>query len=95
MKFVFSGTMLRFVDYNSELEISGPNFQLALDSLFKEKPALRNVLFDGPKHLRRTHQVFLNGESMALKYYRDEGARRDLEVSKKDTVYFMTAIAGG
>ena len=95
MKFMFSGTMLRFVDYESELEISSDNFQSALEQLFERKPALRRVLLDGSVQLRRTHQVFLNGERIARDYYGDEEARRTLALSAQDSVYFLTAIAGG
>ncbi len=95
MTFVFSGTMLRFVDYDKEVEIAGQDLQSALDGLLVKKPALSNVLLDGTTQLRRTHQVFLNGESLDPAYYSDETLRRALPVSDHDTVYFLTAIAGG
>jgi sulfur-carrier protein len=95
MKFMFSGTMLRFVDYESEVEISEPNFELALNALLNKAPALQNVLLDGEKNLRRTHQMFLNGESMEARYYSDRQARSTLPMQPNDSVYFLTAIAGG
>ena len=95
MKFMFSGTMLRFVDYEPEVEISEPNFELALNALLAKAPALQNVLLDGEKNLRRTHQMFLNGESMEARYYSDRQARSALPMQPNDSVYFLTAIAGG
>jgi hypothetical protein len=87
--------MLRFVDYESEVEISEPNFELALSALLTKAPALQNVLLDGEKNLRRTHQMFLNGESMEPRYYSDRQARSTLAMQPNDSVYFLTAIAGG
>ncbi|HYH97663.1 MoaD/ThiS family protein [Hyalangium sp.] len=95
MKFIFSGTMLRFVDYSHEVEISEPNFELALKGLLAKAPALEGVLLDSNKNLRRTHQMFLNGESMEARYYSDAQARNALAVQPTDSVYFLTAIAGG
>ena len=95
MKFAFSGTMLRFVDYAKEVEISEPNFQLALETLVSRNPPLQSVLLDGEGNLRRTHQMFLNGESMDARYYSDTQARGELAMQPGDSVYILTAIAGG
>lgn len=95
MKFIFSGVMLRFVDYAKEVEISEPNFQLALTELISRNPGLQSVLLDGEGNLRRTHQMFLNGESMDARYYCDAEARGELAMQSDDSIYFLTAIAGG
>ena len=95
MKFTFSGTMLRFVEYAKEVEIPEPNFQLALEALLSRHPQLQSVLLDGEGSLRRTHQMFLNGESMDARYYSDAKARGDLAMQPDDSVYILTAIAGG
>ncbi len=95
MKFIFSGTMLRFSGYSKEIEVSAGNFQLALEELLNQKPALKEVLLDGPKCIRRTHQIFLNGEKVPIEHYSDEEARRRLMLSSEDSVYLLTAIAGG
>ena len=95
MKFVFSGTMLRFVDYAREVEISQPTLERALAELLAQRPGLRTVLLDGAGNLRRSHQMFLNGESMDPRYYTDRQARAALPTEPADSVYFLTAIAGG
>ena len=95
MKFVFSGTMLRFVDFSKEVDIAESNLELALKSLLACKPQLKPVLLDREGNIRRSHQMFFNGESMGLHYYRNPQAREDLVVGDEDTVYFLTAIAGG
>lgn len=95
MKFVFSGTMLRFVDFAREVDIAEPNLERALGALLDQRPGLRPVLLDAAGNLRRSHQMFLNGESMDPRYYSDAGARADLATGADDSVYFLTAIAGG
>jgi hypothetical protein len=95
VKFLFSGTMLRFVDFAREVDIAEPNLELALGALLDQRPGLRPVLLDAAGNLRRSHQMFLNGESMDPRYYSDAGARADLATGADDSVYFLTAIAGG
>lgn len=95
MKFIFSGTMLRFVDYAREVEIPEPDFQRALQELLSRNPPLQPVLLDGEGNLRRTHQMFLNGECMDTRYYSDTRARGELAMEPDDSVYILTAIAGG
>src|SRR5207249_1908511 len=68
IKFVFNGLMLRFVDFAKEIEIAAPNFEHALWVLLERYPRLAPVLLDGQGGVRRTHQMFLNGESMASRY---------------------------
>jgi hypothetical protein len=95
MKFMFSGTMLRFVEYAREIEVPEPNLEQALQTLLTRVPALASVLVDGQKNIRRTHQMFLNGESIDSRYYGDAEARTTLPMQPGDSVYFLTAIAGG
>ena len=95
MKFIFSGTMLRFVDFAPEVEISEPSLELALRTLVSQHPLLGSVLLDGEGNVRRTHQMFLNGELMDVRYYSDNRARGELAMQRGDSVYFLTAIAGG
>jgi sulfur-carrier protein len=95
MKFMFSGTMLRFVDFAKEIEVAEPNLELALRTLLARRPQLKPVLLDGEGNLRRSHQMFLNGESMAAHYYHDPRARSEVALDSADSVYFLTAIAGG
>ncbi len=95
LKFVFNGLMLRFVDFMKEVEIPAPNFEVALQSLLERYPTLVPVLLDGEGRVRRTHQMFLNGESMERRYYSDAQARSQLPVQPGDSVYVLTAVAGG
>jgi hypothetical protein len=95
VKFIFNGIMLRFVDFTKEVEIAAPNFELALRGLLERFPRLAPVLLDGEGRVRRTHQMFLNGESMAPLYYRDAQARSELAIQPGDSVFVLTAVAGG
>jgi hypothetical protein len=95
MKFMFSGVMLRFVDFSKAIEVSEPNLELALKTLLARWPQLGPVLLDGEGRLRRSHQMFLNGESVEARYYSDPQARSQLAMGPDDSVYFLTAIAGG
>jgi len=95
VKFIFSGTMLRFVDFAREVDIPEPNLERALAALLDQRPDLRPVLLDGAGNLRRSHQMFLNGESMHPRYYSDSRARAEVATAADDSVYFLTAIAGG
>lgn len=95
MTFVFSGTMLRFVDFARQVEIPEPNLERALAALLAQRPRLRPVLLDSAGNLRRSHQMFLNGESMHPRYYSDPQARAAVATEPADSVYFLTAIAGG
>lgn len=93
--FVFNGLMLRFVDFAREVEIAAPNFEQALQGLLSRHPKLVPVLLDGEGQVRRTHQLFLNGENMERRYYSDPRARSELPIHPGDSVYVLTAIAGG
>ncbi len=95
MKFMFSGALLRFAGFAKEIEISEPNLELALKALLAQRPTLRPVLLHGEGNLRRSHQMFVNGESVESRYYSDSQARSELALGHEDSVFFLTAIAGG
>jgi hypothetical protein len=95
MKFMFSGALLRFAEFSKEIEIAEPTLGRALTSLLDARPQLRPVLLDGVQNVRRSHQMFLNGESMDRNYYTDQHARDRLALDPADSVFFLTAIAGG
>jgi molybdopterin converting factor small subunit len=89
VKFRFSGTLLRFVDYRKEVAIDGaPNVGLALQNLVATYPALTGVLYDAESNVRRTHRMFLNGESL-------DPEHTDQALGDGDTIEILTAIAGG
>jgi sulfur-carrier protein len=95
MKFMFSGALLRFAGFAREIEISEPTLELALKALLSQQPLLGPVLLHGEGNLRRSHQMFLNGEGMEPRYYSDPQARGELALGHEDSVFFLTAIAGG
>jgi sulfur-carrier protein len=95
MKFIFSGALLRFVGFAKEIEISEPNLELALKALLAQRPALRPALLAGEGTIRRSHQMFVNGETVEPRYFSDPRARGELVMDDRDSVFFLTAIAGG
>ncbi len=95
MTFTFSGPMLRFVDYAKNVEVQASDLESALQELFSAHDQLRSVLLDSERNLRRTHQMFLNGELLESFYYTNVEKRRNLALTNNDSVYFLTAIAGG
>jgi len=95
MKFMFSGALLRFADFSKEIDISATTLESAVKELLETRPLLRPVLLDGEENLRLSHQMFLNGESIERHYYTDRRAREGLALGPDDSVYVLTAIAGG
>ena len=95
IKFIFNGLMLRFVDFAKEIEIAAPNLELALRTLLERYPRLVPVLLDGDGRVRRTHQMFLNGEQLTRAYYSDAQVRSEHAIRPGDSIYVLTAVAGG
>lgn len=93
--FVFNGVMLRFVDFTKEVEVVATNFELALKGLLERFPRLAPALLDGQGKVRRTHQMFRNGEKVESACYGDEQARSQVPVQQGDSIYVLTAVAGG
>ena len=88
MKVKLSGAMARLVDYQSDVEVEGDTVRAGLDQLMDRYPDLRRVMLDGEGKVRRTHHIFLNGESLPAD-------QLDRPVAADDTVQITTAIAGG
>ncbi len=92
MKVVFSGPLLRFVNYVKEVELDAGNLHECIGQLGAQFPSLRPVLLNGDGHVRNTHQMFLNGEQV-------DSAVTDNAVDccfkGSDTLLILTAIAGG
>ncbi|MEU7163117.1 MoaD/ThiS family protein [Streptomyces morookaense] len=84
----FSGIMLRLVNYERTVQVEAGTLGAALEQLEARHPQLRSVLRDANGQVRRSHQLFLNGERVA---------RPDLgmPLAEADQVEFLTAIAGG
>lgn len=95
MKFIFAGNLLRFVDYSKEVEIQGNTLNHCLDQVTQKFPALRSALFDREGRIRQTHQLFLNGEQLASPGGHGAPALLERPVGASDTLYILTAIAGG
>jgi molybdopterin converting factor small subunit len=93
--FIFNGLMLRFTDFTKEVEIAATNFEAALKDLLDRFPRLVPVLLDGTGRVRRTHQMFRNGEKVESGCYGDEKARSEVEMRSGDEIYVLTAVAGG
>ena len=86
----FSGTLLRHVDYEREIELDVVTLRDALDTVVERHPSIRASLLDGEGNLRAVHRVFLNSEPM--------GRGADLSavaVARADVVDVVTALAGG
>ncbi|MEG3630827.1 MoaD/ThiS family protein [Streptomyces poriticola] len=88
MRFHLSGQMLRFVDYDREVEIRAATLEEALRELAERHPRLKAVLFDNTGKVRRAHRIRLNGEVLT------EPAG-NLPLADDDCIGFLTAIAGG
>jgi molybdopterin synthase sulfur carrier subunit len=88
MKVVFSGTLLRFVDYQKEIDLDAPTVAAALSALVDKHPPVRPVLFDGQGRMRSMHRLFLNTEQLWA-----EDLSREVQCS--DCLEIVTAIAGG
>jgi molybdopterin synthase sulfur carrier subunit len=88
MRFRFSGTLMRFVEFEREQELAATTIAGALDALVVKHPQLRTVLFSSSGTLRMTHRLFLNGEQIM-----NDELQRD--VGDQDVVEILTSIAGG
>jgi len=91
MKVVFSGTLLRFVDYSKEVDVEATTLPECIEQLVLKFPGLGPVLLDGRSQVRETHQLFLNGEQLE----RAPTAAHPAQLGERDTLFIMTAIAGG
>ena len=92
MKVVFSGTLLRFVNYSKEVDLEAANLHECIGQLGTQFPSLKPVLLNGDGRVRDTHQLFLNGEQLATE---DRTKPGELPLQGNDTLLILTAIAGG
>ncbi|MFF2045013.1 MoaD/ThiS family protein [Kitasatospora sp. NPDC058170] len=82
------GILLRFTDYQNEIEVDGGTVREGLTALTERYPNLGEVLLDREGSVRATHLIALNGEKLTL----DE---LDREATEDDRVDIVTAISGG
>jgi len=88
MRIEVSGTLLRFTDYQKEIDLEAATVREAIARLIEAHPAVQPVLFDREGNVRSTHRLFLNGDMLM----RDE---IDKPLAADDTISIVTAIAGG
>jgi hypothetical protein len=93
MKVVLSGALLRFADHTKEVVVEAGTLTESIEQLAAQFPRLKPVLLDGDGRVRLTHQLFLNGEQVARGEYATGAA--PLPVTDQDTLFVLTAIAGG
>lgn len=93
MKVVFSGALLRFVDYSKEVNVAADTLAECIEQLTKKFPPLEPVLLDGTGRVRLTHQFFLNGDQVTREHYAANAPV--LHLADDDTLFILTAIAGG
>lgn len=88
MKFTFKGPLLRFVNFQREVEIEGATLQASLEALIERYPELGAVLLDSQGQVRTAHRLFLNSHMIT---------KADLQrpTAPGDRVEILTAIAGG
>ena len=82
------GILLRFTNYQNEIEIHGGTVREGLSALIERFPNLSEVLMDREGCVRPTHLIALNGEQISV----DE---LDRPVTEDDRVDIVTAVSGG
>jgi hypothetical protein len=92
MKVVFSGSLLRFVNYSREVSLDAENLDQCIGHLVGQFPGLKPVLLSGDGRVRDTHQLFLNGEQVESQATREPSG---FPLKGADTLLILTAIAGG
>jgi len=93
VKVLLPGALLRFADYTKEVDVKARTLSEGIEELMAQFPGLRPVLLDGDGRVRLTHQLFLNGEQVVRGDYPVGVA--PLPVTEEDTLFVLTAVAGG
>ncbi|HYH97232.1 MoaD/ThiS family protein [Hyalangium sp.] len=88
MRFRFSGTLLRFTDFQKEIQVQAPTLGEALVHLVSQHERLKPVLLDNNERLRGIHRLFLNGEQLLE-------VQPQQPLADGDCLEFVTAVAGG
>jgi hypothetical protein len=87
MRFLMSGNLLRFSDFQNEITIVAPTLEEGLEELVESCPRLKPVLFDGEGRFRKVHRLFVNGDPL-------ERGEIDRAMGADDEVTILIAIAG-
>ena|SRR5687767_12729848 len=88
MRFRFSGTLLRFTEYQKEVSVDATTLKAGLDALVARFPDMSKVLYDRVGQLRATHRFFINGVQL-------EKDQIGHAVAETDIVDVVTAVTGG
>jgi len=88
MKFRFSGTLMRFVDYQREVQVDASTLGTAIDELARRFPDLKPVLLDAEGRVRKAHSLFLHRQRL-------NDTNLDQKLNEDDCVEVLTLIAGG
>jgi molybdopterin converting factor small subunit len=82
------GVLLRFTNYENEIEVGGATVREGLVQLSERYPSLREVLMDSEGKVRATHFIALNGEQLSIE-------ELDREADEDDRMDIITAVSGG
>jgi len=88
MHITFSGTLLRFVNFQKTLQLDAATVRDALSTIAGRFPQVGPVIYDAQGQVRQVHQLFLNGRQLAA-------AELDQPLVHSDRLDLLTAIAGG
>lgn len=87
MRFVFSGTLLRYVGYRRHIDYDAPDVRSALQALYAEFPEAAGVMQADDGGLRRSLRLAINQEVAPHDPTRP--------LSRDDRVEVMSAVSGG
>jgi molybdopterin synthase sulfur carrier subunit len=82
------GILLRFTDYETDIQVGCETVRDGLVKLIDRYPKLRDALMDREGSVRGAHFIALNGEQLTV-------GELDREVNDDDRVDIITAISGG
>jgi sulfur-carrier protein len=82
------GILLRFTNFENEIQVRGGTVRDGLVQLTDRYPTLREVLLDREGSVRASHLIALNGEQLSHH-------ELDREASADDRVDIVTAVSGG
>lgn len=82
------GILLRFTNFQNNIEIPGNTVREGLTALIGQFPGLSDTLLDREGSVRPTHFIALNGEQLHIE-------ELDRATTEDDRVDIVTAISGG
>jgi molybdopterin synthase sulfur carrier subunit len=82
------GVLLRFTNYENNIEVGSATVRDGLVELTGRYANLREVLMDREGDVRAMHLIALNGEQLAV-------GELDREVGPDDRLDIITAVSGG